>query len=221
MGSVASCQSTLPTNVSPRVLPQDTQLPSTSTTDRSRHSSCRQRNRYTLTMDWPRIAESSHLSRLPNALKGNDSPVSKPIEKVIDKHLVSETLTRIEVRSLPCGKSPASAEGRKKLNSDNGRRMILSDESPRSGGFQNILSPIEVEASSRAEAKAKRRNYKKGCWHLGFGAEWNVEPDKPDTWQTLQGREDLDDTFGNFNHTPPRRRNGISSLLGFVENNHA
>ena len=219
MGSVASCQPTLPTNVSPRVLPQDIQLPSTSTTDRSSQSSCRQRNRYTLTMDWPRIAESSHLSRLPNTLKGNDSPVSEPIEKVIDKHLIPETLTRIEVRSLP--KSSASAVGRKKLNCDNRRRMMLSDEPSRSRGFQSILSPIEVEASSRAEAKAKRGNYRKSYWHLGFGAEWNVEPDKPDTWQTLQGREDLDDTFGNFKHKPRRRRNGISSLLGFVENNHA
>ena len=223
MGPEASCQPTLQTNISPRSLPQDTQLPSISTTDRPLQSSCRQRNRCTPTKDWQRIAESTHFSPLTNTRRGNISPVSEPTEKIVDKRLVLGIQQRQDVNSL--SKIPASADGRQYLNSDNERRMIISDDisgdTSNGEAFWNTLSSVEEVALLRAEARAQRastRNSKGNCWSLGCGAECNIEPAKPVTGQAMRQRNHLEDTSANFNHTPRRRRNARvgSCLLGFT-----
>ena len=82
--------------------------------------------------------------------------------------------------------------------------------------FQNIVSPLEVMASLRAEARAQRKS-KESCWSLDFGAEWNIEAAKPGTGQAIQQRKHLDNTHVNFNNMPRERGNATVDLLGFAD----
>ena len=127
----------------------------------------------------------------------------------MDKRLVPDTRQRPEGKSLP--QRIASVAGRQSLNSDNERQMLLSH----CEAFQNIVSPLEVMASLRAEVRAQRKS-KESCWSLDFGSEWNIEAAKPGTGQAIQQRKHLDNTHVNFNNMPRERGNATVDLLGFA-----
>ena len=91
----------------------------------------------------------------------------------------------------------------------------FQDDLPSHTAFGNDFPCTEqkVEASSNSERRAKR-NFEDNCCSGGFDAECNITAVLENAGQTVQQRENFDNTFSNISYHAPRiSGKAVSSTL--------